>query len=174
MILIEIQKKGQTTQRQIQNKDSLHDLDRDSAKKRADNRRYKRAGRPHGWQPQISQETNRADFFQENLRSTQTTDARVSDFLGKFWRERKTRDDQGLTVGGGWIIERVPELSWLEGRPQIMVTSTVGQLTAPLSTYPQLLPAKRASQAEVKSIGQETQMPFLWAKISKAHSLKCF
>ena len=98
----------------------------------------------------------------------------MSDFLGKFWRERKTRDDQGLTVGGGWIIERVPELSWLEGRPQIMVTSTVGQLTAPLSTYPQLLPAKRASQAEVKSIGQETQMPFLWAKISKAHSLKCF
>ena len=33
IILIEIQKKGQTTQRQIQNKDSLHDLDRDSAKK---------------------------------------------------------------------------------------------------------------------------------------------
>ena len=84
-----------------------------------------------------------------------------------FWansRERKTRDDQGLTVGGGWIIERVPELSWLEGRPQIMVTSTVGQLTAPLSTYPQLLPAKRASQAEVKSIGQETQMPFFVGK----------
>ena len=100
----------------------------------------------------------------ENLRSSQPTDARVSDFLGKFWRERKTRDDQGLTVGGGWIIERVPELSWLEGRPQIMVTSTVGQLTAPLSTYPQLLPAKRPSQAEVKSIGQETQMPFFVGK----------
>ena len=97
----------------------------------------------------------------ENLRSSQPTDARVSDFLGKFWRERKTRDDQGLTVGGGWIIERVPELSWLEGRPQIMVTSTVGQLTAPLSTYPQLLSGKRPSQPEVKSIGQETPMLFL-------------
>ena len=118
-------------------------------------------------------------FFQEIqfpalIEKLRFTDARVSDFLGEFWRERKTRDDQGLTVGGGWIIERVPELSWLEGRPQIMVTSTVGQLTAPLSTSPQLLPAKRPSQAEVKSIGQETQMPFLWAKISKAHSLKCF
>ena len=99
----------------------------------------------------------------ENLRSSQPRRTCVR-FLGKFWRERKTLDDQGLTVGGGWIIERVPELSWLEGRPQIMVTSTVGQLTAPLSTYPQLLPAKRPSQAEVKSIGQETQMPFFVGK----------
>ena len=65
-----------------------------------------------------------------------------------------------LTVGGldYW---KGPRIILRPGRPQIMVTSTLGQLTAPLSTYPQLLSGKRPSQPEVKSIGQETPMLFL-------------